>query len=77
MIIVSDVVAMKDRGAAQGLLGIAISLGSGLGPFVGGLFAQNVTWRWTFCKSSCSFCGSLRFSGRVAAEDRPAFQTPS
>lgn len=51
MIIVSDVVAMKDRGAAQGLLGIAISLGSGLGPFVGGLFAQNVTWRWTFCRS--------------------------
>ena len=41
---------MKDRGAAQGLLGIAISLGSGLGPFVGGLFAQRVSWRWTFCE---------------------------
>lgn len=54
MIIVSDVVAMKDRGAAQGLLGIAISLGSGLGPFVGGLFAQRVSWRWTFCELTTS-----------------------
>lgn len=59
MIIVSDVVAMKDRGAAQGLLGIAISLGSGLGPFVGGLFAQRVSWRWTFCKSARALSSSL------------------
>ncbi|KAM0746561.1 MFS general substrate transporter [Meredithblackwellia eburnea MCA 4105] len=48
MIIMSDVVSLRDRGKYQGLLGIAISLGSGVGPFMGGLFAQKSTWRWTF-----------------------------
>ncbi|KAK4705325.1 hypothetical protein P7C70_g880, partial [Phenoliferia sp. Uapishka_3] len=48
MIIMSDVVSLRDRGKYQGLLGIAISLGSGFGPFMGGLFAEKVTWRWTF-----------------------------
>ncbi|KPV78444.1 uncharacterized protein RHOBADRAFT_50911 [Rhodotorula graminis WP1] len=48
MIIVSDVVNVRDRGKYQGLLGIAISLGSAVGPFAGGLFAQYATWRWCF-----------------------------
>ncbi|BGP36741.1 hypothetical protein JCM10449v2_000643 [Rhodotorula kratochvilovae] len=48
MIIVSDVVNVRDRGKFQGLLGIAISLGSAVGPFAGGLFAQYASWRWTF-----------------------------
>ncbi|KAL8287175.1 hypothetical protein RQP46_003627 [Phenoliferia psychrophenolica] len=48
MIIMSDVVSLQDRGKYQGFLGIAISLGSALGPFVGGLFSQRVSWRWTF-----------------------------
>ncbi|GAA5850102.1 hypothetical protein JCM8547_001011 [Rhodosporidiobolus lusitaniae] len=48
MIIVSDVVSVRDRGKYQGLLGIAIALGSAVGPFLGGVFAQYVTWRWTF-----------------------------
>ncbi|GAA6001849.1 hypothetical protein JCM10207_002349 [Rhodosporidiobolus poonsookiae] len=48
MIIVSDVVSVRERGKYQGLLGIAISLGSGVGPFMAALFVQYVTWRWTF-----------------------------
>ncbi|BGP12769.1 hypothetical protein JCM10213v2_000686 [Rhodosporidiobolus nylandii] len=48
MIIVSDVVSIRERGKYQGLLGIAIALGSGVGPFLGGVFAQYTTWRWTF-----------------------------
>ncbi|GAA5994953.1 uncharacterized protein JCM10292_004450 [Rhodotorula paludigena] len=48
MIIVSDVVNVRDRGKYQGLLGIAIALGSAAGPFCGALFAQYVTWRWIF-----------------------------
>ncbi|GAA6032729.1 hypothetical protein JCM8097_000763 [Rhodosporidiobolus ruineniae] len=48
MIIVSDVVSVRERGKYQGLLGIAIALGSACGPFLGAAFAQYVTWRWTF-----------------------------
>ncbi|GAA5832182.1 hypothetical protein JCM11251_004270 [Rhodosporidiobolus azoricus] len=48
MIIVSDVVSVRDRGKYQGLLGIAIAAGSAIGPFLGAIFTQYVTWRWTF-----------------------------
>ena len=46
MIIVSDIVSLKDRGKYQGFLGSAIAIGSGIGPLVGGLFSQDATWRW-------------------------------
>ncbi|KAI5475994.1 hypothetical protein MNV49_000507 [Pseudohyphozyma bogoriensis] len=48
MIIMSDIVSLRDRGKFQGYLGIAISLGSAVGPFAGALFSEKVTWRWTF-----------------------------
>jgi MFS family permease len=46
MIIMSDIVSLRERGKYQGLLGGAIALGCGIGPLVGGLFAETVTWRW-------------------------------
>jgi MFS family permease len=46
MIIVSDIVSLKERGKYQGFLGSAIAIGCGIGPLVGGLFSQDATWRW-------------------------------
>ncbi|KAH8648629.1 major facilitator superfamily domain-containing protein [Xylariales sp. PMI_506] len=45
-IIISDITTLKERPLYLGLMGIPIATGSILGPIVGGLFAQLVTWRW-------------------------------
>ncbi|KAJ4382643.1 hypothetical protein N0V86_001865 [Didymella sp. IMI 355093] len=45
---ISDLFAMRDRGAYFGIIGGVWALASSLGPIVGGLFTQKVNWRWCF-----------------------------
>ncbi|KAI0821204.1 major facilitator superfamily domain-containing protein [Irpex lacteus] len=47
-IIISDVVSLRDRGKYIGIIGGVISAGYALGPLIGGILAQKVTWRWCF-----------------------------
>lgn len=47
-IIVSDLFAMRMRGLMLALLGTVWSLASAIGPVIGGLLAQKVSWRWCF-----------------------------
>ncbi|CCM04080.1 uncharacterized protein FIBRA_06239 [Fibroporia radiculosa] len=47
-IIISDMVPLHERGAFNGLIGIAWSVASGIGPIIGGALAQNGQWRWLF-----------------------------
>lgn len=44
-IAISDLFAMRDRGAYFGVIGGVWALASSLGPIVGGLFTQKVNWR--------------------------------
>ncbi|GAA5918979.1 hypothetical protein JCM1841_002670 [Sporobolomyces salmonicolor] len=46
LIIVSDVVTLKERGKYQGITEATIMIGNGIGPIIGGVFAQKVSWRW-------------------------------
>ncbi|KAJ3007878.1 UNVERIFIED_CONTAM: hypothetical protein HDU68_003307 [Siphonaria sp. JEL0065] len=48
VIIVSDIVSLKDRGKFQGLTGAIYGLSSMIGPVLGGYFTQNLNWRWCF-----------------------------
>ncbi|KAI0236898.1 hypothetical protein L0F63_001266, partial [Massospora cicadina] len=48
VIIISDVVPLKDRAIYMGLVGSIFALASIAGPLVGGAFTDNLTWRWTF-----------------------------
>lgn len=45
MVIVSDVVTLKQRGKYQGILGTFVGMGNSLGPVIMGAFAQKSTWR--------------------------------
>ncbi|KAL2216529.1 putative MFS transporter [Thermoascus aurantiacus ATCC 26904] len=47
-VIVTDIVPLRHRGSYVGILSAMWSIGSVLGPILGGGFAQNVTWRWIF-----------------------------
>lgn len=43
-VIVTDIVPLRHRGSYVGILSAMWSIGSVLGPILGGGFAQNVTW---------------------------------
>ncbi|KZT20290.1 iron permease [Neolentinus lepideus HHB14362 ss-1] len=47
-IILSDLVPLRERGIFNGLIGIAWSTASAIGPIVGGALAEHGKWRWLF-----------------------------
>ncbi|GFN17093.1 hypothetical protein AtubIFM56815_004911 [Aspergillus tubingensis] len=47
-IVVCDLVPLRERGQIMALIFVVFAVGSSLGPFIGGAFTENVTWRWSF-----------------------------
>ncbi|MBA2948787.1 MDR family MFS transporter [Streptomyces himalayensis] len=48
MAIVGDIVPPRDRGRYQGLFGAVFGATSVLGPLLGGLLTEHLSWRWVF-----------------------------
>ncbi|EMG49234.1 CEX1 Citrate exporter 1 [Candida maltosa Xu316] len=54
MVILSDVVTLKQRGKYQGILGASVGLGNSVGPFIMAGFIEHNTWR-NFYHMMCPF----------------------
>ena len=47
-LIICDLVPLRERGNILAVLFAAVTIGTSLGPFVGGIIIEKTTWRWVF-----------------------------
>ncbi|WP_433272043.1 MDR family MFS transporter [Actinosynnema sp. CS-041913] len=46
--VIADVVPLSERGKYQGLIGAMFGVSTVVGPLLGGLFVDHLSWRWAF-----------------------------
>ena len=46
--LIGDVIPLRLRGAYQGALGAVFGVTTVIGPLLGGIFTDDLSWRWVF-----------------------------
>lgn len=73
--IIGDLFTPRERGRYQGLFGAVFGLSFIIGPFVGGWFTDNISWRWVFYVNLPLGVATLVVIGLVLPNFHPAVAT--
>ena len=46
--LIADIIPLRDRGRYQGMIGAVFGVTTVIGPLLGGLFTDHLSWRWAF-----------------------------
>ncbi|WP_433362328.1 DHA2 family efflux MFS transporter permease subunit [Actinoplanes sp. CA-142083] len=80
MALIADVIPLRDRGRYQGALGAVFGVTTVVGPTLGGLFTDHLSWRWAFYVNVPVAIVVLAMSARTLpsrrAEGRPIIDFP-
>ncbi|MFC9999001.1 DHA2 family efflux MFS transporter permease subunit [Nocardia sp. NPDC127526] len=75
MALIANVIPLRERGKYQGALGAVFGVTTVLGPTLGGLFTDHLSWRWCFYVNvpvaALMIVMALRFIPSTRAETKP------
>jgi EmrB/QacA subfamily drug resistance transporter len=73
--IIGDLFTPRERGRYQGLFGAVFGLSFIIGPFIGGWFTDNISWRWVFYVNLPLGIATLIVIGLILPNFHPEFVT--
>ena len=75
MALIADIIPLRERGKYQGMLGAVFGVATVIGPLLGGLFTDHLSWRWCFYVNLPIGIAVILISARtmptVVAKSRP------
>ncbi|MET9958625.1 MDR family MFS transporter [Streptomyces sp. NPDC006326] len=75
MALIADVVPLRERGTYQGAIGAVFGVATVIGPLLGGVFTDELSWRWAFYVNVpiaiCVVVAAARTIPSVRAVSRP------